>query len=118
MKPTALRAAETVMLRSLMEAHPATLTIGTTTVRGAMVPRRGARMEFTGGLVQKRMMGVIIPFDAVAPALLIDATTGATRTHAITHVETGLAYKMEPDGVQLSPQRAYYILHASQTVTP
>lgn len=114
MSPSVLVAAEQRHAATL--GVPGTISLDGTRYRVRFISHRGVRMELDGGLNQMRRISAIVLCSVLPAAQIIDATTGATRTREIIHVETGLTYRIDPDGVQRSPQSIYWLIKASQPV--
>lgn len=112
MTPTARIAAEKRHAASLGVAG--TLTIDGTNHAARIYTERGVRLQMDGGSLQQRRLSAIVLASVLPASRVIDASTGETRTLQVTHVETGLVYRLDPGGVDLSPYGVFWTLECSQ----
>lgn len=116
MSASALIASERLYLTSMLQRMPATLTLGTRTLRAAKLEKRGTRFEQHGGQIQQKTLHLIIPCAELPDAEIIDPTTDATRAVRLTHLQTGRVYQLDTETPpQKSPQGIYWSLTAIQT---
>jgi len=113
----ALAIAERRHLASLLASYPATITLGTRTLKAAKIEKRGVKYENDGGQIQQKTIHLVIACAELSDSEIIDATTDATRALRFTHVQTGRAYllKTDTDAPDLSPHGIFWTLTAAQT---
>lgn len=87
-------------------------------IDGTQYPARiyiegGQAFRLEGGSLQKRTLNAVI-LCSVLPTAKIQDTDGSTRPVKITHVETGLEYRIDTGGLNRSPYGVYWALDCSQ----
>lgn len=117
MTSAALQQAEQRHFAAFLAAHPGQITLNNRTLPVGVIPRRGVRFETDGGLIQERMIELVVACALLPDAEIIDATTDATRPVRFTHVQTGRAYTLKTDASapQKSPQGVFWTLTGAQT---
>lgn len=94
---------------------PGSIVLAGTTYPCRLIATRGTRFEDDGGQVQERRLTAIVLQSQLPASVVIDATTGATRTQSFT--SSGSSYRIAPDGVQPSPLHAYWLIQGTQVTT-
>lgn len=115
----ALATAERRHLASLLASYPATITLGTRTLKAAKLEKRGVKYENDGGQIQQKTIHLIVPCADLPDSEIIDATTDATRAVRLTHVQTGRVYQLDTgaNAPDKSPQGIFWTLTALQTTS-
>ncbi len=74
---------------------------------------KGQSYKMEGGAVQKRTLNAIV-LCSLLPASRINETDGTTRGLEVTHLETGIRYRIDTGGVNQSPYGVYWEIDCSQ----
>lgn len=119
MLASSLASAERRHLASLLAQYPATITIGTRTMKAARLEKRGVKYEMDGGQIQQKTIHLLVACADLPDAEIIDATTDATRGIRITHIQTGRVYQLDTgaNAPDKSPQGIFWTLTGLQTTT-
>ena len=92
---------------------PGTLVFGNKRCAARIYTERGQVFQMEGGSQQSRTLNAIVLCALLAAPQLIDAN-GETRPILVTHVESGLVYRIDTGGVNQSPYGVYWELSCSQ----
>lgn len=90
-----------------------TLLINTRRCPARIYTEKGMKFEREGGAVQARKLTAVILCSAL-PSAEIFTATGDTRSIQLTHIETGLTYRVDTNGIDRSPHGIYWLLECSQ----
>lgn len=104
-------AAETRQAQTL--GAPGTLLIGGRRCAARIFTEKGVKYEGEGGLLQTRKLSAVV-LCSLLPSTAILTASGDTRPVEVTHIETGLVYRIDTGGVDQSPHRVYWTLECSQ----
>lgn len=92
---------------------PGTLLINNSPYAARIYTERGMAFQLEGGNQQSLTLNAIVLCSLLAAAHLIDAE-GKTRSILVTHVESGLVYRIDTGGVNRSPYGVYWELNCSE----
>lgn len=109
--PAAFIASETRYAASVGVAG--TLMINKSPYAARIYTERGQAFQMEGGSQQSHTLNAIVLCSLLAASHLIDAD-GNTRSILVTHVESGLVYRIDAGGVNRSPYGVYWEMNCSQ----
>ncbi len=111
MSPAPFIAAEKLQSQSI--GVPGTLLIGGLRCPARIYVEGGQSFRMEGGSLQKRTLNAIVLCSLLPASKIIDAD-GSTRAVEVTHLETGIQYRIDTGGVNRSPYGVYWQIDCSQ----
>lgn len=104
-------------LKTLMDTHPAKLTIASKTIQGAAIEQRGMMEDARGSFIQGRKVRGVCDFKQLASSDLMDATTGVVKRQTLTVEAFGTSQSYRVMRANFDPMRVMWSIEAEQTVT-
>lgn len=93
----ALKAAKARHQKELERAYPATLAIGGTNYTAALATSSEPMMTGEGGIKQQRKAVFSVRTEILPLTVVRDATTQALKRVQLTHVQTGIIYRLDEE---------------------